>query len=35
MILGDESNEGYDVEIVSGIKDGVGLDNVGGKAAWV
>jgi cytochrome P450 len=33
-ILGDESHPGYDVEIVSGVREGVGIDNVGVEAAW-
>ena len=34
MILGDKTNPGYDMEIISGIKEGVGMDNVGVRAAW-
>ena len=33
LILGTDG-EGYDVEIVSGIKEGVGIDGVGVEAAW-
>jgi cytochrome P450 len=33
-ILGDESHPGYDVEIISGVREGVGIDNVGVEAAW-
>lgn len=35
IILGNESHDGYEVEIVSGLRDGVGVDNVGLEAAWV
>jgi hypothetical protein len=35
IILGNEKHPGYDVEIVSGIREGVGLDNVGVEAAWI
>lgn len=34
FVLGDENEPGLDVEIISGIKDGVGIDNVGVEAAW-
>jgi hypothetical protein len=34
VILGNEINPGYDVQIVSGIKEGVGMDNVGVQPAW-
>ena len=33
-ILGDIDHSGYDVEIVSGLRDGVGIDNVGVEGAW-
>lgn len=33
-ILGNESHPGYDVEIVSGVREGVGVDNVGVEASW-
>ena len=33
-ILGNESHQGYDVEIISGVREGVGIDNVGVEAAW-
>ena len=35
MILGDWKNPGYNIEIVSGIKEGIGFDNVGVEAAWI
>ena len=35
IILGNDEDPGYDVEIVSGIRDGVGIDNVGVEAAWI
>ena len=35
IILGNEEKPGYDVEIVSGIREGVGVDNVGVEAAWI
>jgi hypothetical protein len=28
-ILGNQAQPGYDMEIISGLKDGVGIDNVG------
>lgn len=34
VILGDEKEPGFDVEIVSGITEGVGIGNVGAEAAW-
>ena len=34
VILGDDKEPGFDVEIVSGITEGVGIDNVGVEAAW-
>lgn len=34
LILGDDSHPGFDVEIVSGAKDGVGISNVGVDPAW-
>ena len=34
IILGDDTHPGYDVEIVSGLKEGAGLDNVGVEPAW-
>jgi cytochrome P450 len=34
IILGDDEHPGYDVEIVSGIQDGVGIDNVGVEGLW-
>jgi cytochrome P450 len=34
IILGDVKEPGFDVEIVSGIIEGVGIDNVGVEAAW-
>lgn len=34
IILGDDKEPGFDVEIVSGIIEGVGIDNVGVEAAW-
>lgn len=34
VILGNEINPGYDVQIVSGITQGVGIDNVGVQPAW-
>lgn len=33
-ILGNGEHLGFDVELVSGIKEGVGIDNVGVEAAW-
>src|SRR6202035_5312951 len=33
-LLGDAENPGFDVKIVSGVKDGVGVDGVGVAAAW-
>ena len=33
-ILGDDEDLGFDVAIVSGLKEGVGIDNVGIEAAW-
>ena len=35
FILGDDTESGFDIEIVSGITEGVGIDNVGVEAAWV
>lgn len=35
MLLGDGDNPGYEVEIVSGTREGIGFDNVGVEAAWV
>jgi len=35
IILGDENHAGYNVEILSGIRDGAGVDNVGVEAAWI
>lgn len=34
LILGDDTHPGFNVEIVSGVKDGVGIDNVGVAPAW-
>jgi sterol 14-demethylase len=34
IILGDNVYPGFDIEILSGIKEGVGIDNVGVEAAW-
>jgi cytochrome P450 len=34
LILGDDSHPGFDVEIVSGVNDGVGISNVGVAPAW-
>lgn len=33
-LLGDAQYPGYDVEIVSGVREGVGVDGVGVEAAW-
>ena len=33
IILGDGRHPGYDVEIISGVKDSIAIDNVGVKAA--
>jgi len=35
LIPGNYGHPGYDVEIVSGINEGVGVDNVGAQAAWI
>jgi sterol 14-demethylase len=35
LILGRDGEEGFDVEIVDGRKDGVGIDGVGVEPAWV
>ena len=35
LILGRDGEEGFDVEIVEGTKDGVGIDGVGVEPAWV
>ena len=35
IINGDETHSGYDVEIVSGVTEGGGIDNVGVEAAWI
>jgi cytochrome P450 len=34
IILGNDKEPGFEVEIVSGIIEGVGIDNVGVEAAW-
>lgn len=34
VILGDDKEPGFNLEIVSGINEGVGIDNVGVEAAW-
>jgi cytochrome P450 len=34
VLLGSDSEAGFDVEVLSGIHDGVGVDNVGVEAAW-
>jgi len=34
VLLGNDTEPGFDFEIVSGIREGVGLDNVGVEAAW-
>jgi hypothetical protein len=33
-LLGNANHPGYDVDIVSGIREGVGIDNVGVEANW-
>ena len=33
-VLGNNDDSGFDVELVKGIIEGVGLDNVGAAAAW-
>lgn len=33
-ILGNSEHPGYDVEIISGVVDGTGIDNVGVEPAW-
>ena len=33
-ILGNAAHPGYDIEIISGVVDGIGVDNVGVEAAW-
>ena len=33
-ILGNDAEPGFDVEIVSGIKEGIGIDEVGVEAKW-
>lgn len=33
-ILGNGDDSGFDVELIDGIFDGVGLDNVGVEGAW-
>jgi len=33
-ILGNGDDPGYDIEFVSGIREGVGVDNVGVEPAW-
>jgi len=35
IILGNKKDPGFDVEIIDGIQDGVGIDGVGVEAAWV
>jgi len=35
VILGSKNSPGYDMEIVSGIVEGVGVDNVGVQPAWI
>jgi hypothetical protein len=35
LILGNEEHPGYEVEILSGINEGIGVDNVGVEAAWI
>lgn len=35
IILGDNKSPGYDVEFVSGINEGTGVDGVGAEAGWV
>jgi hypothetical protein len=34
VFLGTNSEPGFDVEIFSGIREGVGVDNVAVEAAW-
>jgi hypothetical protein len=34
VFLGTDSEPGFDVEVLSGIREGVGVDNVGVEAAW-
>lgn len=34
IILGNDEHPGYDMEIISGIREGVGVDNVGAEASW-
>jgi cytochrome P450 len=34
IILGNDEEPGFDVEIVSGVREGLGLDNVGVEGAW-
>lgn len=34
IVLGNDEEPGFDVEIVSGVREGVGLDNVGVEGAW-
>ena len=35
VILGNDEEPGFDMEIISGVRDGVGVDNVGVEPAWV
>ena len=35
LILGEDGEEGFDVEIVEGLKEGVGIDGVGIEPSWV
>jgi hypothetical protein len=34
VILGNDEEPGFDMEIVSGVGDGVGVDNIGVEPAW-
>ena len=33
-ILGDDKDLGFNIDVVSGLQEGVGIDNVGIEAAW-
>src|ERR1700738_5353203 len=35
IVLGNDQHPGYDIEIVSGVCEGVGLDNVGVEPGWL
>jgi hypothetical protein len=35
LLLGDERTPGFEVEIISGVKEGRGIDNVGVEGAWI